>query len=101
MVRTVGLIMTLYGKRITNARELLRIFTTFRHLGQKIFFFDEPVSAGYIPKKVITRYTKAAMIILTGMAITMATNKLIATPQRTAESRLVIPTPMIEPAMVK
>lgn len=37
---------------------------------------------------------------LTGMVKIQAQRRLIVTPQRTALSRLVAPTPMIEPVMV-
>ena len=45
-------------------------------------------------------YMSAASRALTGMVSIHAHNKLTVIPHRTAESRLVAPTPIIEPAMV-
>ena len=42
----------------------------------------------------------AAIIALTGIVMIHAQSKFTVTPQRTAERRLVAPTPMIDPAMV-
>ena len=42
----------------------------------------------------------AASKALTGMVSTQAVIRLLVTPQRTAESRLVAPTPMMAPVMV-
>lgn len=42
----------------------------------------------------------AAIIALTGMVIIQAQSKFTVTPHRTADRRLVAPTPMIDPAIV-
>ena len=50
--------------------------------------------------KVINQYTNIAISMLTGMVRIQATNRFVATPQRTADNLLVIPTPIMEPLMV-
>src|SRR5690348_93501 len=56
--------------------------------------------AAYDHKGRLAQYSRAATRALTGMVSTHAHSRLMVTPQRTALSRLVAPTPMMEPVMV-
>ena len=51
-------------------------------------------------KRFVKKKHAAASRALTGMVRIHAHNRLSVTPQRTAEIRLVAPTPMMEPVMV-
>ena len=61
----------------------------------------EDFTEGYNYKKILNiKYNKAASAADTGMVKTQAQSKLTVMPQRTAETLLANPTPMIEPVMV-
>lgn len=54
----------------------------------------------YRVNSVVIKYIKAAISAETGMVSTHAQSRLMVTPHLTADTRLVIPTPIIEPVIV-